>query len=110
MQREPKRAQRGVRGREGPEEAWSSLLIGTPCAWTSLDGHTYLPNGRGPVERLHYRTHLAFAPDKVTASRRGEPTRRLDVKENKSGGSGIRCHLLGEGDKYERSCAAIIKR
>lgn len=99
-----------MRGREGPEEAWSSLLIGTPCSWTSLDGHTYLPNGKGPVNRLHYWTHLGFAPDKMTASLHGEWTLWLVVKENKSHGSGIRCHLLAGGDKCERSCTPIIKR
>lgn len=110
MYREPERAQRGVRGREGPGEAWSSLLIGTPCSWISLEGHTYLPNGKGPVKSLHYQTHLVFAPDKMTASLHGEWSPWLIVKENKSHRSGIRCHLLAGGEKYERLCTQMIKR
>lgn len=110
MQREPERAQRGVRGREGPEEGWSRLLIGTPCSQASLDGHTYLSNGKGPTNRLHYWTHLGLAPDKVTASPHGKRTLWLVVKENKSHRIRIRCHLLDGSDKYERSCTPIIKR
>lgn len=66
------RARRGVRGREGPGEGWSRLLIGTLRARASLDGHTYLPNGKGPADRLHYWTHIRLAPDKVTASLHGQ--------------------------------------
>lgn len=110
MQGEPERAQRGVRGCEGPEEGWSRLLIGTPCSQGSLDGHTYLPNGKGPTKRLHYWTHLGLAPDNVTASLHGKRTLRVVVKENKSHRSGIRCHLLDGSDKQVRSCTPIIKR
>lgn len=109
-QGEPERAQRGVRVRKGPEEGWSRLLIGTPCSQASLDGHTYLPNEKGPSNCLHYRTHLGPAPDKVTASPHGKRALWLVVKENKSHRIRIRCHLLDGSDKYERSRTAVIKR
>lgn len=99
-----------MRGHEGPGEGWPWLIIGTPCSQASLDGRTYLPNGKGAASRLHYRAHLGLAPDKVTASPRGKRTLWLIVKENKSHRREIRCHLLDGSDKYERSCTVIIKR
>lgn len=108
--RESQKGPREVWGAvRGPEEAGYDLM-GTPCSPASLDGHTYLHNGKGPGSRLHYWTHLSIAPDKVTASLHGKRTLWLVVKENKSHRGEMRRHLLDGSDKYERSCTTIIKR
>lgn len=70
-------AKRGVRGCEGPKDAWTRALMGTPRSRTSLGSHTYLSIGKGPVNCLHYWTHLCFAPDNMTALLHGRRTVRL---------------------------------